>query len=70
MAGNMNIYLFNLHSSLVHRHHDRVCVRSAPPFVSCNGRNVGQGIRIQILLKELRLSWYDEGNDLAESVVV
>lgn len=50
--------------------HDGLGVLAVPPLVGRDGGHVRAGVRVEVLLKELGLSRHDEGNDLAEAVVV
>ena len=63
-------HLFRLISQLGDGDHDGLGVLAVPPLVGRDGGNVGAGVRVKVLLEELRLAGYHEGDDLAEAVVV
>lgn len=57
-------------NTYLERNQTRILVLSTNPLFSCDRSLVRQGIRIEILLEEFRLSWHRHCDDLTQSAVV
>jgi hypothetical protein len=64
------IHLLSLNADLRDGHEYWLGVGARPPVVGGDGRDVGQRVRVQVFLEELRLSWHNKRNHLAEAIVV
>lgn len=65
-----SVYLFMHHALLRHGDKNGVGIGARPPLIGRQCWHIGQCVRVEVLLEELRFSWHCKRNHLAEAVVV